>query len=536
MSCDHKITNRVSRTSNFTKFNYQTYVVHLYLCNQDNIVEIGWTDVKSLTIEEDIFKWYATGSLTFGDQYGLLQKPPMEMESQTQDLPKPYKFRGDGKDILIIDIWPSTHEANGQAAEGTADFDFTKWENWLLHYRFAVYDVEDVTTTNNTFKTYKLYLWEEAYQKVFDQSLEWSTASSKYMAKKGLNIPVYRMNDEQRSIKTGEAMVDLLQTAGLQDHFDGDPDAPNNFDMGDEYNTIFYTSPSQSCVVQDLEYIADRHVSEKDQDLCLLQLDRSKTEEGEPRTFSFLPFQTYCEMAGNQATQPGENQIEHFFIYEPGPDNNGKAKVSLLKAPLSNDAKDRDFKATHYNTIASFKYVEMSGLDNAAAWKPRPMYHFCRGKKQFVFDFWDHKPSVAKQHMIDKYVSKLYSKQSNDILIHSNQTKIEATNCTPTYSQLQTLNGRKAHGRNRLIEAGIQLNSCISFGAEGLTIRQPGKFIGIDKFHSDQDNDYDNRLCGQWFITKVSHHFAVTSYTTHITAVKIHNFETKTQLAEDQVV
>lgn len=536
MSCDKQITGRENLTSNFTKFNCQTYVVHLYLCNHDNIIEIGWTNVKSLTIEEDIFKWYATGTLVFGDQFGLLQKVPMEMSSTLAqgDKPTPYKFRGDGKDILIVDIWPSTHETNGEPVSNDFGVDFKRWDQWLLHYRFAVYDVEDVTTVNNNFKTYKLYFWEEQYQKLLDQNMEWSTATSKFIAKKGLNMPIYRMNDEQRSIKTGEALVDLLQTAGLQENLDGDPDAPTNFDLGDEQNTIFYTSPSQNCVVDDLEYIADRHVGEKNQDLCMLQLDRSHNEQGEPKTFSFLSFSSYCKKAGKTATEPGELQSEHFFIYEPGPQNQDKTIV-LPKAPLSSDAKDRDLKTTHYNTINSYKYVEMSGLDNATLWNPRPMYHYCRGKKQFVFDFWDHKPSVAKQHMIDNYLSQLYSEDSKDVLIHSNQTKIDATHCIPAYTHLHSLNGRKAHGRNRLVEAGIQLNACINFGVEGLTIRQPGRFIGIDRMHSDNDNDYDNRLCGQWFTTKVTHCFAVTAYVTHITAVKLHSFHTKTQLSEDQV-
>ncbi len=537
MKCDKKITNRENKDSNFTKFNYQTYVVHLYLCNQDNIVELGWTNVKSLIIEEDIFKWYATGSLVFGDQYGVLQKPPMEMtgNSDKQQV-KPYKFRGDGKDILIVDIWPSTHEANGQPTDESSKTDFKKWEHWLLHYRFAVYDVEDVSSNDNDFKSYKLYFWEEPYQKLLDQNMEWSTAKSKFIDKKGLKIPVYRMSDEDRSLKTGQALIDLLQTAGLEQHFEGDdPDAPDNFDMGDENNTIFYTSPSQNTVIDDLDYIVDRHVSEKEQDLCLLQMERSKEEEGEPKTFSFKPFISYCEKAGKSAQDPGEDQIEHFFFYEPGPENADKTQIKTPKAPMG-DKDDRDFKATHFNIIYTFKYVEMSGLDSAAMWKARPMYHFCKGKKQFVFDFWDHKPSVAKQHMVDNYLSQLYSKNSKDVLIHSNQAKIEATNCSPTYTNIHSLNGRKAHGRNRLLETGIQLNSCISFGAAGLTIRQPGKFIGIDKMHNDQDNDYDNRLCGQWFLTKVTHMFAVGDYITHMTAVKIHNFETKTQLSEESVV
>lgn len=64
----------------------------------------------------------------------------------------------------------------------------------------------------------------------------------------------------------------------------------------------------------------------------------------------------------------------------------------------------------------------------------------------------------------------------------------------------------------------------------GLTLRESGMFIGIDKSDGCSKNDYNNKLFGQWFVIKVDHIFEAGLYVNMIYAVKIHrhaNQETK---------
>jgi len=66
------------------------------------------------------------------------------------------------------------------------------------------------------------------------------------------------------------------------------------------------------------------------------------------------------------------------------------------------------------------------------------------------------------------------------------------------------------------------LNQAVQFVANGLTIRQPGKYIFIDRITSTgEKNPFDDRFLGQWLINKVTHYFTKREYSTDIIATKI---------------
>jgi hypothetical protein len=70
-------------------------------------------------------------------------------------------------------------------------------------------------------------------------------------------------------------------------------------------------------------------------------------------------------------------------------------------------------------------------------------------------------------------------------------------------------------------------NACICFKALGLTLRESGMFIGIDRSDGCPKNDYNNKLYGQWFVVKVDHIFEAGLYVNMIYAVKIHRHATQ---------
>jgi hypothetical protein len=71
----------------------------------------------------------------------------------------------------------------------------------------------------------------------------------------------------------------------------------------------------------------------------------------------------------------------------------------------------------------------------------------------------------------------------------------------------------------------------------GLSQRQPGRFIAISK-QSQNDQEYDGVLEGQWWITNVLHHFSPKdrSYSNNISAVKTHVYKTDKLADEDDVM
>ena len=67
-------------------------------------------------------------------------------------------------------------------------------------------------------------------------------------------------------------------------------------------------------------------------------------------------------------------------------------------------------------------------------------------------------------------------------------------------------------------------NACICFKTLGLSLRKSGTFIGIDKAGGSEDNDFNNKLYGQYFVVKVDHIFEAGAYVNQIYAIKLHRF------------
>lgn len=87
---------------------------------------------------------------------------------------------------------------------------------------------------------------------------------------------------------------------------------------------------------------------------------------------------------------------------------------------------------------------------------------------------------------------------------------------------------RAISGMYRLLHTGLFQNTCINFTVPGLTLRQAGKFIGIDRPEGSLDNSFDDKLCGQWFVINVTHTITNGAYYNNITAVKIHRHKPTT--------
>ena len=108
----------------------------------------------------------------------------------------------------------------------------------------------------------------------------------------------------------------------------------------------------------------------------------------------------------------------------------------------------------------------------------------------------------------------------------------ENRNIFPIY----TLNGddtpdgaltRQKSGIHQLLYTGLFQNACLCFKTLGLTLRQPGTFIALDKMEGCQESDYNNKLYGQWFVIKVDHLFEAGAYVNVIYAIKIHRHKQK---------
>lgn len=497
--------------NNLANFNEQDYCYSIVLENQDGkIVKFRPEAIEELVIEDTLMSIYSKGHIIIRNDFEALERTTETAKATFVNAEAgEYFFRGDGRDLLTIDIFP--HFDNNALR--------LKHKDWLIHITAVVYDVEDIPTPDSGVKLKKLYFWDTFYQKLLDQNLEWSTAN---IAAQGSEKAVEKLTNQERSVPTGKAIATLLRDAGFADSVD-----ESLIDQGHPDNKVFYTSPSQNFAIDDLLYLLHRHVSEKDSEPCLFRQERADNEAGAPQLFSLKPLSYYFERAGK--SDPGEFQNEHFFIQERADDQAGERTMFLLpRAPLDKgNSLNKDVKMTGFNSIFAYRFTAMSGIDNNKALTNRPVYSYSSPAKQFNFELQDHTVQKAITDVDTRLASLLKQEGSQNMMVALNQPQLTGYNTSPSFSVIDNKEGRKAAGINKIVLASLLLNHTIDFVVRGLTIRQSGRFIGIDKMHQFVDSEFDHKLLGQWFVTKVVHRFYNRIYENHIFGVKMHSYKLK---------
>ena len=410
---------------------------------------------------------------------------------------------------------------------------------WMMSYVFSVYDVEDVNgipelqgTMGSYLKCLKLKFHDVRHQILQTTNLEYSTSEPK---DKKIEPNFFSdLSPGQGVMYTGDILRDIFNEALAKPEYGGCPE----FEIKQDYPDwdkgkaeLFYTSPAQSSAEEDVQYVYSHHVSKKDlkggigvnyQDMCLLHTERSKTF-GFIEELALTPLSDYFEKAGS--SEPGSLQKEHFFVTAATEE---VSITNLHRAPIGGDPRTTDLKTSKYGQILSYSFVDMSPTINSNMFCSKPVYSVDIGSRTFNIEFKGNDVISARRMIGESYISKMFKEGENTEelflpTIHKNKKDL---NVFPTFS----LNGnntavRQRNGLHDLLYTGVFQNACICFKVLGLTYRESGTFIGIDKTSGCADNDYNNKLFGQWFVVKVDHIFEAGIHMNIIYAVKIHRFK-----------
>ena len=545
-----------SGTSYTQKYNELGYQVELYLDNSGSFTNTGTNNrytinpsaVLNLSIADTVNDWIVDGSITI--MYLPEDIDPAQFADTAQNqktatgarengnVLKSYQFRSDGFDLLRVSMVPIT--------DGKSEIKVNPNDPlWYLSYLFSIYDIEDVTSnipqTPGHLSTYmkcvKMHFRDVRYQILKNTNLEYSTA----LSPKAFVDPSLANGDNKtgigRVLNTGDAIREVFDKAfdvtgnlGLNGKILAKYGEGMDWDTG--ASELFYTSPAGWNADDDLQYLFAHHVSKSSLsngsgDLCLLHTDRAvKPNELEP--ICITPLSEFFKKAGNSSDKPGDLQLEHFFVTSQ---TNSKATPGSTKhrAPLTanTSSSTNDLKTSKYGQILSYSFVDMSAEMNASAFRTTPVYSVDIGKRTFQTEFKNNDVVSARQAIANSYIDKLYKEGSGESLflgtLHNSK---KSSNIFPTFS----LNGdnkivRQRNGFLDLIYTGLFQNACICFKTFGLTLRQSGSFIGIDKVDGADINDYNDKLYGQWFVVKVDHVFEAGTYMNNIYAVKLHRFK-----------
>lgn len=547
-----------SQFYNIQKYNEIEHEVDLYLDNSGNFdiprrYHINPAAVLGLYMSDTVNDWVVDGYITFMYLPDGAEGLEKIKTGQSADTPiagqttaaaengetlKSYLFRGDGYDLLRVMIMPKSTPSDGP--NGSGGVDLTRNDTkWMLSYLFSIYDVEDVNdipqlqgAAGTYMKCLKLKFHDVRYQLLQTTNLEYSSAQPK---NKTLETNFEsEMAPGQGVMYTGDILRDIFDHALTNPLLGGCEEfkitTKDDWDKGKA--ELFYTSPAQWSAFDDIQYVFSHHVSEKElastgadeikaNDMCLLHTERSNSfpciEE-----IRLTPLSKFFEKAGGKDGTPGESQKEHFFVTS----NSKEVDVTnLYRAPLGGDNKNTDLKTSRYGQIVSYSFVDMSPSVNSNMFCSTPVYSVDIGERQFNMEFKGNDVISARRLIGQSYISKLFNEGDNPEklflpTIHQSKTDV---NVFPTFS----LNGnnpavRQRNGMHHLLYTGVFQNACICFKVPGLTFRESGTFIGIDRADGCADNDYNNKVYGQWFVVKVEHVFEAGAYVNIIYAVKVH--------------
>ena len=534
------------------KYNELTYKVELWLNNSGDLTQaakkvypINPAAVINLTINNSLNDWVAGGSLVFmympedapsSQSVNLAQKTKTIVfgAQENAETLNTYQFRGDGFDLLRVVMTPITKQ--GEAVSGSPLIINDADPKWCLSYLFSIYDTEDVNDVPGMkgpmasyMKTMKLFFHDVRYQILRTTNLEYSTTLSP-------DADFATGLSNEGALETGRGILEIWNSSV------GDPEKGGSLEFvqteGPDWDIgkskLFYTSPATYSAFEDMEYFLSHHVSTVPlegvtdvNDMCLLTTKRPSTSEF-LEELALTPL-TEIFKKSTEGNQPGELQLEHFFVTSHTEE---KASVATeYKSPFSNSP-DRDLKTFKYGQIISYSFIDMSPEVNSTMFATNPVCSVDVGQKKFTIQFKNNDVKTARTIITENYIKPLFKGGANDeslFLPTIHKTK-QTHNVFPTF----TLNGdevdpgkilRQKNGIHNLLYTGLFQNTCICFKTFGLTLRNSGSFIAIDKTGGCHDNDFNNKLYGQWFVVKIDHVFEAGSYMNAIYAIKIHRFK-----------
>lgn len=539
-------------TTQTAKFNELEYEVSIFLDNNEESIPsrqytINPNAIVNLSIEETLADWVTRGTITIYQSFDNIENKSETSGEITDDTT--YTFKNDGTDILNVKIFPKLD-----------NFDYeVDRKHWELVYKFAIYDVEDIdlppgaqNAASSATKCKKFYFWDRWYQAMITDILEYSSATS-VNNRETTGSGSY--TDEQRALPTGTIMKDIIEKAILDNSkfndLEYDRVAGGSDDEWDEgASKMFFTAPAFATAYDCLMYVYSRHVSTKKQsttsaggfrgsrvtgslnDFCILTKERGP-DEGDEGYLSLRSMSDYFKNAGKDS--PGEFQIERFLVQGYAP-NTGIKLPKVKRSPtLDEQNMQIDTKLGQYSLISSYRFVDIAPVTDATYFRTSPVHSFDFNKRTYSIEFKNNSVETAKDFMVKQYISKVMTDKSSskdeNFLLTLNENKENNRNIMPTYSLFGNefeLENRQADGLQKLLKTGVFQNTCINFRTLGSTNREAGYFIAIDRDDGIDDNDFNNKFFGQWFIINVTHIFEGGIYYNDITAVKIHRFKPAT--------
>jgi len=474
---------------------------------KDNAIQLNSSSVENLTIEDNIFIPFVTGSIVVSNSRDGLQT--------TLDDEKRLDFAGTNHDLLIVEILP-TVTGNIESDNNNEKIR----EIFGLNFVFALNELQDLDDPSN--RTSNVMNFRDIHHQFMLEKTCEITSSDIVAAEK--NVDVTDFTNSERSVQTGVILKEIIKKTFEKDDDEEDTIIDvENFDLG-KYK-ILWNSAGNSNSFQHLMHVWSKHQSEEKEDHCLIQFDRTTHK------FSNISLAKIFE---KQEDEPKKYVLETFiFDSNIAGQRNTKSKLGLgldklcfiidhKLTPINGNEFSKNISNQVYNThVAADRNIYL-GTSNSNI-----QAVFDRYKELYVDSLQNYDTNVVPSIDLDQFIDNKESSQESS-QESAPSTARKKTGRRSGHSNLRQkvvtstgpINQNNILTNNMLLDLFISSGDNIIFRALGSTHRRSGKFIDIASETTLTNTTVADNILGRWFVTSVKHVFSDSQYFNIIEAVK----------------
>jgi len=523
--------NQASTNFRIDNIEYKYYV---YLLNGDGQY-LGLTSdsIELLNIKDNILEMAASGTCVIRNDNDSIERSNFnsqmnQSENYFQRQPKQgsetiideYFFRNDCRDYLVVYIRPILNDLLNEE-----DLDKVKPSSTLF-YTFSILENEDVAADGSDDSRFKkLTLIDNDLEILREKNLFFS--SSKILKDENLT----QKDDNERAVLTGLILKDLI-IQGLDTGSSGENTEQNGSVIDEDLFSIgtsplFYSSPGEYNVLNDIDYVLQRHTSAAPpHDPCLLRKDRYSQK------YTLISYKDYFKNAIFQSKNGSAGGLLHtetIYLSDESlsiDSENVKVKQRSPLTPFNN------LSFNEFSMVNSYNFFNMSGLDTQTKLVTTAVHSYQLSDKQFQIDLTNNNISTIMKTYYEYFVKgqKEYPLFVSGNTIYSNTFVNQFRKNNLNYKNIFSINDtepdqRLGLGRNDVLKNAIFLNNAIELDLKGLTFRSSGKFFSFDRKNGAIESKYDDKVFGTYFTVQVDHTFSKNNYNNKVIGIKTYLFD-----------
>lgn len=493
----------------------EKYIFKASLFNPDgDLVTLTKSSILELNLFDNIFEPWLRGTIIIDNTEDALERfvsSPQDTEFTDKKSQKGYTVRGDGRDLLKIEILP----VDGNKQDYNSNNDAYN-KIFAIKYIFSLEDEESLTYNEKDAKKYTIVDYDLEIlkeQKGFFSSADVVAENSGALS---------QLSNKQREVPTGKCLREIIRTSlsddlAINGRIDKDTGEEITPFFEDGLSKIFYSSPADSTSYDDLMYILKRHVSSNTKnDFSFLKKENFTGEYALQGAFDIF------KAAYNPQTgKTGARFLENFTVTGSSRDSD-----SIIEKEQKKPANALEFGEK--SEILDYKFFNTASRLRREKIKTHITHSYDFNKKEFNVNMEDGNIENVRDIFADNYVSVMKGKDKapypSFIINGVQRNNLTYENVFSEYGDNPDI--RKSYGLNKLLKNALVTNMGIEITVKGQLQRKSGRFFSIDRAGDYIDNPYDNKLLGIYFILDVQHLFVDdTTYLNKLIGVKTYHFE-----------